>query len=89
MPSEENKDKLLPPIPPPPMIPPPSIPPQPNPIILLGQAISNLSQRASQLEIDVAKANANFEVMSNRLDLLKSTIELLEKQVDFNEKTRE
>lgn len=73
-------------------IPPPNQPtlqPQQNPIILFGQAITNLSQRVNKLEIETSKTNANYEVMSNRVDLLKSTIELLEKQVDFNEKIRE
>jgi len=53
---------------------------------MFAQAISNISVRLTNAEIEIKKNNANSEIMGNRVDLLKSTIELLEKQVEFNDK---
>lgn len=70
-------------------------PPEPTPIQrqtaeeqmgMFAQAISNLSVRLTNAEIEINKNSANAEVMGNRVNLLKSTIELLEKQVNFNER---
>ncbi|KKL82916.1 hypothetical protein LCGC14_1979970 [marine sediment metagenome] len=53
---------------------------------MFAQAISNLAIRLNNAEIEMKKNSANAEVMNNRVDLLKSTIELLEKQVEFNDR---
>ena len=63
-----------------PLIPPPTPPTkeqQRN--IAFAQAIANLNNRMSIVEIETLKANANN-------DILKATIDLIEKRMDFNEK---
>lgn len=47
--------------------------------IAFAQAIANLNNRMSNTEIEIHKANANNEI-------LKNTIDLIEKRMDFNEK---
>lgn len=59
----------------------PLIPPTTNQQrnLAFAQAISNLNNRMSMAEIEIHKANANNEI-------LKNTIDLIEKRMDFNEK---
>ena len=52
--------------------------------LLLAQAIGNLNQRMSNVEIEATKGNANIEILSNRIELLKKTIDLLEKEMKFS-----
>ena len=47
--------------------------------LAFAQAIANLNSRMSVAEINIHKANSNNEI-------LKATIELIEKRMDFNEK---
>jgi len=47
--------------------------------LAFAQAIANLNSRMGMVEIEIHKANANNEI-------LKNTIDLIEKRMDFNEK---
>ena len=52
--------------------------------VLVAQAINNLSQRLGMVEIEASKANANIDVLDNRIELFKKTIDLLEKEMKFS-----
>ena len=53
---------------------------------MLAKGLTDLSVRLTNTEIEIKKNSDNFEILTGRNELLKSTIELLEKQVEFNDK---
>jgi hypothetical protein len=64
-----------------PLITPPTPPtPDQQRNLAFAQAIANLNNRMTMAEIEIHKANSNNEI-------LKATIDLIEKRMDFNEKT--
>jgi len=64
------------------------LPTQEQQMLYFAQAITDISVRLTNAEVEIRKANANYEILSGWNDLLKNTIELLEKQVEFNEKIK-
>lgn len=53
--------------------------------LAFAQAINNLNNRMSMVEIMASKANANTDILNKRLDLFDKQIEFLEKRLRFND----
>lgn len=53
-----------------------------NALLQIAQAINNMNNRVSKLEINAMKGDANQEIFDKKLDLLHKTIELMEKQME-------
>jgi len=59
--------------------------PQQNAIVQLATAITNISNRLTQVEIQFQKLNASDDIINKRLNFYKELLEELKSKVEFKD----